>query len=248
MTPATRQERLVATLASLIAQPMRDGRPVHHAAVGAASAIPAAACHLLRLSGHKLRISVLHAPRSNPFADGSRELFDLAGQGRIDLFFLGGAQIDGEANLNLVGFGDWPGTTGRMPGNFGAPFVYFAVPRVILFREEHSRRVLVRRVDLVTAPGTSRRGVWRRGSASELVTGRAVFTFDPTRARFTLHALQPGETQASIREATGFDYDEPADVPTLPDPTPAQLASLRGPVRQAIAATYPVFAAGLPEP
>ncbi len=60
----------------------------------------------------------------NPFTEGSRELFDLAGQGRIDVFFLGGAQIDGEANINLV-----QAEGRRFPGSFGSAFMYFAASR-----------------------------------------------------------------------------------------------------------------------
>ena len=60
--------------------------------------------------GHPVKLSLLHKRSGNPFTEGTRELFDLTGQGRIDLFFLGGGQIDGQANLNLVGTGEWPGT------------------------------------------------------------------------------------------------------------------------------------------
>ncbi|KAB7532401.1 hypothetical protein ET532_029535, partial [Verminephrobacter sp. Larva24] len=78
-----------------------------------------------------------------------------AGQGRIDAFFLGGGQIDGHGNVNLVGTGSYPESSVRWPGSFGSAYLYFVVPRVILFREEHSRRVLVDRVDFVSAPGSS---------------------------------------------------------------------------------------------
>jgi glutaconate CoA-transferase subunit B len=60
------------------------------------------------------------------------------------------------------------------------------VPKVILFREEHSPRTLVERVDFVSAPGVSPPGVFRPGGPHALVTGRAVFAFDRTAARFRL--------------------------------------------------------------
>jgi glutaconate CoA-transferase subunit B len=91
----SREELLACVIARLIGD-------AQHVAVGAASPIPAAACELLRARGAPLRVSRLHRRKGNPFSEGSRELFDLAGQGRIDVFFLGGAQIDGEANINLV--------------------------------------------------------------------------------------------------------------------------------------------------
>jgi glutaconate CoA-transferase subunit B len=236
---ATREERLAAALARLILDPAAPR--ARHVAVGAASPVPAAACWLVAALGHQVRLSLLHKPTGNPFTAGTRELFDLAGQGRIDLFFLGGGQIDGQANLNLIGTGDWPGTGARFPGSFGSAFMYLMVPRTILFREEHSRRVLVPRVDIVSAPGVSEPGVFRRGTAQALLTGRCVFRFDPARARFALASVHPGETAETVRAATGFDYDEPASVPVTPDPTKAELALLRGPVRDRMLDTYPAF-------
>jgi len=232
------EERLAAAIAALILDPTAP--PARHIAVGAASPIPAAACWLVRLMGHPVRLSLLHRPHGNPFTEGSRELFDLAGQGRIDLFFLGGGQIDGQANLNLVGTGEWPGRNTRFPGSFGSAFMYMMVPRTILFREEHSRRVLVPRVDAVSAPGVSPPGHFRRGTAQALVTGRCVFQFDPAVARFRLATLHPGQSAAAVRGATGFDYDE-ADPSVTPDPTPEQLALLRGPVCAEMLETYPAF-------
>jgi glutaconate CoA-transferase, subunit B len=215
-----------------------------HVAVGAASPIPGAAALLAReRSGGQLRVSVLGSERHNPFTDGSRELFDCAAQGRIDAFFLGGGQIDGEANINLVGLGGYPRSRVRWPGSFGSAYLYFLVPRVILFREEHSRRVLVQRVEFVSAPGTSPPEVYRPGGAYALVTGRALFRFDRGRARFRLQSVHPGETVASILEHTGFEFDLPGDVAETPAPTPATLGLIRGPVGAAIAETYPGFAA-----
>ncbi|HET6521921.1 MAG TPA: CoA transferase [Geminicoccaceae bacterium] len=91
-----------------------------HVAVGAASPVPGAAALLAReRSGGRTRVSVLGSERHNPFTDGGRELFDCAAQGRIDAFFLGGAQIDGQANINLVAVGGYPRSKARFPGSFG---------------------------------------------------------------------------------------------------------------------------------
>ncbi|WP_338661728.1 CoA-transferase [Pararoseomonas sp. SCSIO 73927] len=235
------EERLAAALARLIVDP--SAPPVRHIAVGAASPIPAAACWLVAKSGHPVRLSLLHKRSGNPFTEGSRELFDLTGQGRIDLFFLGGGQIDGQANINLIGTGEWPGQGVRFPGSFGSAFMYLMTPRTILFREEHSPRVLVERVDIVSAAGVTPPEVFRRGTAQALVTGRCVFRFDPGRARFTLESTHPGESAESIRTQTGFGFDAPEMVPTTPDPTPEELALLRGPVCEEMLETYPEFCA-----
>ena len=235
------EERLACALARLILDPAAP--PARHIAVGAASPIPAAACWLVKKQGHPVRLSLLHKRSGNPFTEGSRELFDLTGQGRIDLFFLGGGQIDGQANLNLVGTGAWPGTGVRFPGSFGSAFMYFMTPRTILFREEHSPRVLVDKVDMISAPGTSPPGVFRRGTAQALVTGKCVFAFDAVRARFTLAALMPGETVASVRAATGFDFDVTPGITAAPEPSDTELALLRGVVCDEMAETYPEFCA-----
>ena len=233
------RELLIATIADLL-----DG--VSHVAVGASSPIPAAAAMLLRarseMTGRRrLRISILGSQQHNFFTNGGVELFDCAAQGRVDAFFLGGGQIDGEANINLVGTGDYPTNEVRWPGCFGSAFLYFTVPRVILFREEHSPRVLVDKVDYVSAPGTST-GVARSGGPHALVTGKALFSFDSARKRFALRSVHRGATAAEVRANTGFDYDVPADPPQTTAPDAAALALLRGRVTQELAETYPQFA------
>ena len=230
------EELLITVLAGLI-----EG--ARHVAVGAASPIPAAAALLAQATGAApLRVTVLHSRRQNHFTDGGRELFDSAGQGRVDTFFLGGVQIDGQANINLVGTGDYPNTTRRFPGSFGSAFMYFTVPRVILFREEHSRRVLVPRVDFVSAPGTSPANVKRPGGPRWLVTGKAVFAFDPARRRFRLERRHPGHGLEELRDETGFDFDVSENLAETAPPSPEQLDLVRGRIAQEIAEPYPAFA------
>ena len=230
MADIAAEEHLACCIARLIGD-------AAHVAVGAASPIPATACRLLRAEGRGLRVSLLHRRAGNPFTEGSRELFDLAGQGRVDVFFLGGAQIDGEANLNLVRAGGR-----RFPGSFGSAFMYFAARRTILFREEHTRRVLVPKVEFISAPGASPPEVWRRGGPQALLTGKALFAWQPASRRFRLESVHPGHGAEEIREHTGFDYDVTEPVPTTAPPSAAQLALLRGPVARAMAPDYPEFA------
>ena len=243
MTSISLHERMIAATADLL-----EG--VRHVAVGAASPIPAAAAMLLRArqqacGAGAVRISILGSVRHNFFTNGSAELFDCAAQGRIDAFFLGGGQIDGQGNINLVGIGDYPQSRPRWSGSFGSAFLYFQVPRVILFREEHSRRVLVPKVDFISAPGVSAPGIWRRGGPRALLTGKALFDFDAGRGRFVLRHTHPGESAASIAEATGFDYDLAPDLAPTPDPDAATLALLRGRVLDELSETYPRFARSL---
>ena len=124
------------------------------------------------------------AARSNTFlTDGGRELFDCAGQGRIDVFFLSGGEIDGEGNINLVSIGDPEHPKARFPGSFGSAYLYFVVPKVILFRTEHSKRTLVPKVSFISAPGGSDNNVYRTGGPIALITNRCLFSFD-RRAAF----------------------------------------------------------------
>jgi len=224
-----REELLACAVARLIG----DAR---HVAVGAASPIPATGAFLLKQSNPSLRISLLQKRSGNPFTEGSRELFDLAGQGRIDVFFLGGAQIDGEANINLV-----EAEGKRFPGSFGSAFMYFAARRTILFREEHSPRVLVRKVAYVSAPGWSPPGVERRGGPQALLTAKALFAWQPQARRFRLESVHPGASLQEVRDATGFAFDCAAQVPCTAPPSPEELERLRGPVAAEIVANYPAF-------
>jgi glutaconate CoA-transferase subunit B len=231
------EELLIGTLARLL-----EG--AGHVAVGALSPIPGAAALLARaLSGDAMRVTVLGSRRYNGFTDGGRELFDCAAQGRIDAFFLGGGQIDGEANVNLVGTGGYPNSETRFPGSFGAPYMYFLVPRVILFREEHSPRVLVPKVDFISAPGVSGKNVYRRGGPVALLTGKALFAFDRERRRFRLESVHPGNGVDDIVAGTGFEFERPEEIPVTPAPTPEMLALIRGTVGAQVAETYPRFAA-----
>src|SRR6266849_10397504 len=146
-------------LASVIADLIGD---VRHFAVGNASPIPATAALLAReRGGGRPYVSLLQSRKHNFFPDGGRELFDCAGQGRIDVFFLSGGQIDGEGNVNLVSIGEYEHPKVRFPGSFGSSYLYYVVPKVILFRTEHSRRTLVPRVDFISAPGVSETNVYR---------------------------------------------------------------------------------------
>ena len=215
-----------------------------HVAVGAASPIPGSGALLAReLSRGAMRVSVLGSLRNNFFTDGGVELFDLAAQGRIDAFFLGGGQIDGEANINLVGTGGYPASKLRWPGSFGSAYLYFLVPKVILFREEHTRRVMVPRVDFVSAPGTSEPSVYRPGGPQAMLTPLGLFSFDRARGRFRLESVHPGHTLEEILDNTGFDFDRAERVPQTPPPDPAWVDLIRGRIRGEIAETYPRFAA-----
>ncbi|MGE0061126.1 MAG: CoA-transferase [Xanthobacteraceae bacterium] len=234
--PDFRDEEL---LADVIARLIGD---VRHVAVGNASPIPATAALLAKIRGKgRPYVSLLQSRKHNFFTDGARELFDCAGQGRIDVFFLSGGQIDGQGNINLVEIGEHGRPKVRFPGSFGSGYLYYVVPKVILFRTEHSKRTLVPKVDFISAPGASADGVFRTGGPIALVTNRCVFDF--AGGRFRLASVHPGHTVAEVAEHTGFDFDRPGDVPETTAPSPETLALMRGPVARELAEVYPQFAA-----
>jgi glutaconate CoA-transferase, subunit B len=141
---------------------------LRHVAVGAASPVPAAASLLAReLSDGSLTVSILGSERHNPFTDGGRELFDCAAQGRLDAFFLSGAQIDATGAVNLLGLG-------RPQALSSAAFWAISAPPTSPPWSRTSSSAapitapstLVEKVDFVTAPGREGR---------RLVTDRCVF-------------------------------------------------------------------------
>jgi glutaconate CoA-transferase subunit B len=238
--PVRPEEVFASTIADLLAG-------VRRVAVGMLSPIPGAGALLAReLSGQtggpRTQVTILGSQAHNRFTNGGAELFDLAGRGRIDAFFLSGGQIDGAANINLVGTGEYPATPVRWSGSFGSAYLYFVVPRVILFRWEHSRRTLVEAVDFISAPGRSEAGVHRPGGPIALITNLCLFRWQKDVGRFALQSLHPGHTLEEVRDQTGFDFDVPASLPTTPSPGAERLALLRGPVAAQIAEVYPAFA------
>jgi glutaconate CoA-transferase subunit B len=240
MNTSYRDEEL---LADVIARLIGDAR---HVAVGNASPIPATAALLARARGNgRPYVSLLQSRKHNFFTDGGCELFDCAGQGRIDVFFLSGGEIDGEGNINLVSIGDYDKPKVRFPGSFGSTHLYYVVPKVILFRTEHSRRTLVPKVAFVSAPGASPENVYRPGGPIALVTNRCVFGFDRARRRFVLESVHPGHTVEEVVAHTGFDFDRRAEVPQTAAPTAETLGIIRGSVAAELAEVYPQFAANV---
>src|SRR5262249_41830999 len=122
-------------------------------------------------------------------------------------------------------------------------YLYYVVPRVILFRTEHSRRTLVEKVDFVSAPGTSPEGVFRTGGPIALITNRCLFAFDRAKKRFALESVHPGHSVDEVMENTGFAFDRPNKVPVTPAPTAQTLHVMRSVVAPELAEVYPQFAA-----
>jgi len=79
------------------------------------------------------------------------------------------------------------------------------------------------------------------GNPQALLTGKALFSWQKDKRRFRLESVHPGHSAEEVRRDTGFDFDI-QEVTATREPSEEELASLRGPVAQAIQADYPDFA------
>ena len=223
-------------MAVAISRCVGDGENV---GVGENSPVPTAGVLLARrlhAPGVRLRLRSANSPVPGtvPYI-GSKEFFDFAQRGKLDLFFLSGVQIDHHGNLNLHVLGAYGAPSRRFPGSFGSAVLYPIVKRVILFRMEHSPRVFVERVDFVTAAGRPDR----------VITPMAVLIPNPASGELELATYHPGQSVDSVRAATGFKLAVRADVRQTPPPTAEELSELRGPVRSELATVYPAYAAAI---
>jgi len=146
----------------------------------------------------------------------NEDFYDLCARGGLDLVYLGCAQIDAEGRTNVSTIGPWDKPRVRLPGGGGAAVMLPTAKRVATWRTEHSPRVLVDRLDFVTAAG----------NMAAIVTPLAVFERD-TRpgARFRLASWNEQTSIDAIRKVTGFAFDAASAVVT-PAPTAAELAAL----------------------
>ena len=226
-------------MACVIAREVRDGETV---AVGTLAAIPACGALLAHFT-HAPRASViiLNHPDYWPFRGGSKEFYDYAQRGKLDLFFLSGGEIDRHGNLNLISVGDHARPRVRFPGGAGAAMLYYMPRRVVVFRGDHSPRIFVERVDTVTSPGATPPDVVRPGGPWTVVTPLCVFRYDRARAGLVVESLHPGVSREELGRRTGFApaYDPRGGV--TPEPTNAELEALRTRVKDVVARTYPRF-------
>ena len=130
--------------------------------------------------------------------------------GRIDVGFLGAAQIDRHANLNSTVVGPYDHPDVRLPGAGGAPEIASAC-REVLVMIRHSRRTFVERLGFRTSVGfgdgpgdRGRLGLAGPGPAM-VITDLGVLRPDPDSAELVLTAVHPGVTAGQAREATGWD-------------------------------------------
>ena len=153
--------------------------------------------------------------------------------GRIDVGFLGAAQIDKFGNINTTVIGDYHAPKTRLPGAGGAPEIAASCREVIVVVRQ-TQRAFVERVDFVTSvgygtgPGTRQRLGLTGAGPRKIITDLGVLEPDPGTCEFVLTGVYPGITREQARERTGWDLAAAPDLATLPPPADAELTALRG--------------------
>jgi glutaconate CoA-transferase, subunit B len=152
--------------------------------------------------------------------------------GRLDVAFLGAAQIDRFANLNSTVIGDYEHPKVRLPGGGGAPEIAAACGEVVVIAP-HSPRTFVERLDFVTTvgygdgPGARERLGFRGRGPTTTITDLGVLEPDPETKELTLTQLHEGVDPDQVREATGWPLAVAAEPRRTERPTERELRALR---------------------
>ena len=151
--------------------------------------------------------------------------------GRIDVGFLGAAQIDAHGNLNSTVIGEYERPKVRLPGAGGAPEIA-AWCRETFVMLRQTPRTFVERLDFLTSVGQpleARAAAGRRGGVGVtcVVTDLGVLEPDPGTRELTMTELYPDVTIDDAREATGWDLRTADDVRLVQAPTRDELQALR---------------------
>lgn len=152
--------------------------------------------------------------------------------GKIDVGFLGTAQIDRFSNLNTTLIGDYREPKVRLPGGGGAPEIATSAGEVFITLK-HSRRTFVDRVDFVTTLGFGRDGKGRDGvpnigkGPTCVITDLCVMKPDPESKELVVVSLHSGVTREDVIEATGWEIRFAKRLEATPEPSAEELEILR---------------------
>jgi glutaconate CoA-transferase, subunit B len=213
--------------------------------------LPSAAANLARLT-HAPEIVLIYEsgcigtkPTVLPLSIGDGELAETADVvvsvpemfrywlqgGRIDVGFLGAAQLDRYGTINTTVIGDYDRPSVRLPGAGGAPEIAILAGEVFIILR-HGKRALVDKLDFATSrgflPGDRVEGPGRRGKGpTVLVTDLGILKPDPETRELALVSLHRGVTVEQARAATGWPLRIAADLAETPPPTATELEALR---------------------
>jgi glutaconate CoA-transferase subunit B len=226
--------------------------------------LPSTAANLARLS-HAPHVSLIYEsgtigakPTVLPLSIGDGELATTADTvvstpevfryylqgGRIDVGFLGAAQIDRFANINTTVIGPYAKPKTRLPGAGGAPEIAALAGEVLIIMQQ-SARAFVKQLDFVTSAGfldggdaRERAGLPGRGPAA-VITDLCIMEPDPTSRELTVVAMHPGVAREKLDAATGWPVRYAAHVITSEAPSARELATLRDLLQRTAAAHGP---------
>ncbi|CAM3835925.1 CoA-transferase subunit beta [Kibdelosporangium persicum] len=144
--------------------------------------------------------------------------------GRIDVGFLGAAQLDRYGNINTTVIGDYADPKVRLPGAGGAPEIAASCKEVVIVVRQ-SRRTFLDKLDFITSVGQDDRSAFSGAGPRMIITDLGVLR--PVDGEFTLTQLHPGVEVSQAIEATGWDLKVSPDLAETPPPTGAELTALR---------------------
>jgi len=159
------------------------------------------------------------------------DVMNLLQAGRVDLGFIGGAEIDRFGNLNT----HWVEENGkrtRLPGSGGAADIATMAQRCIVIMN-HEKRRFARKVQYITSPGFGSGGKWRArnglpgGGPSKVITSMGIFSFDPESREMILSSYHPGVAIKQIKNDTGWSLKLAKNVSETMPPTDKELAAVR---------------------
>ena len=199
--------------------------------------LPSLACNLARTTHAPGCVLVYESgtigakPTELPLSLGDGELADTADAvvsvpelfaywlqgGRVDVGFLGAAQIDRFANLNSTVIGAYDEPKVRLPGGGGAPEIASSAREVFVLLRQ-SPRTFVDRLDFRTSPGDR---------VSLVVTDLGILEPRGESRELALTHVHPGVEVAEVQEATGWDLRVADDLTETVPPSERELAALR---------------------
>ena len=153
-------------------------------------------------------------------------------RGRVDVGFLGAAQIDRYGNLNSTVIGDYVRPAVRLPGSGGAPAIAAHAREVLLIMKQ-SPRSFVPRLDFLTScgylggSGERARAGFPGGGPRAVITDLGILRPDRDTQELQLAAIYPGVSVDEVRSATGWPLRIAHDLETLPAPQARDLEVLR---------------------
>jgi glutaconate CoA-transferase, subunit B len=155
--------------------------------------------------------------------------------GRIDVGFLGAAQIDRFGNINTTVIGDYASPTTRLPGSGGACEIAINARQIFVIMRQ-TRRSFVERIDFRTSPGNlggaanadriRREQGWLGRGPSVVVTDLGIYHFDES-GEMRLDSLHPGASLEAVRDTIGWQPQISPELAVTPEPSPAELALMR---------------------